>query len=51
MFLNSLAIIEILNKGHALQNKTKITGWYARVYWQYFVNNRWNNSRNTGGQN
>ena len=51
MFWNSLPIIEIYNTGHAFQNKTKLTGWYARVSWQCFAKNRQNNGRNTGGQN
>ena len=51
MFWNSLPIIEIHNTGYALQNKTNLTGSYARVNWQCFAKNRQNNFRNTGGQN
>ena len=50
-FSNSLPIIEIHNTWHALQNKSILTGSYARVNWQCFAKNRQNNFRNTGNQN
>ena len=45
MFGNSLPIIEIYNTGHAFQNKTNLTGWYAKVNWQFISKNRQNNGR------
>ena len=50
MFSNSLPIIEIHNTGHALQNKTNLTDWYARVNWQCFAKYRQNNGRNIGAK-
>ena len=51
MFLNSPPIIEIYDTGYALQNKTYLTGQYARANWECVAKNDQNNSRNTGSHN
>ena len=37
--------------GHALQNKTDLTGQYARANWQCFANHYQDNGPNTGAHN
>ena len=51
MFSNWLPIVEIYDIGYVLQNKTNLTGQYAKANWQGFAGNHQNIGRNTGDHN